>query len=35
VANRFLPYERILAPHFARVEIVATTSAYRVLVGVV
>ena len=35
VANRFLPYERILAPHFARVEVVATTAAYRVLVGVV
>jgi len=34
VANRFLPYERILAPHFARVEVVATTAAYRVLVGV-
>jgi 16S rRNA (guanine1207-N2)-methyltransferase len=31
VANRFLPYERILMPHFAHVEVAAQTAAYRVL----
>lgn len=31
VANRFLPYERPLAAHFTRVEVVAQTSAYKVL----
>lgn len=33
VANRFLPYERAVAEHFRRVERVAATKAYHVLVG--
>lgn len=33
VANRFLPYERQLRPHFARVEAVAQSKAYKVLAG--
>jgi 16S rRNA (guanine1207-N2)-methyltransferase len=33
VANRFLPYERRLAPLFPRVEVAAESRSYRVLVG--
>jgi 16S rRNA G1207 methylase RsmC len=33
VANRFLAYERQLAPHFPRVEVAAEDRSYRVLIG--
>jgi 16S rRNA G1207 methylase RsmC len=33
VANRFLPYERRLAPRFPRVEVAGESRSYRVLVG--
>jgi 16S rRNA (guanine1207-N2)-methyltransferase len=33
VANRFLPYDRVIAAHFGRVERLAENRAYHVLVG--
>jgi 16S rRNA (guanine1207-N2)-methyltransferase len=33
VANRFLPYDRVIATHFRRVERIAEDKAYHVLVG--